>query len=139
MLSGWIFDLTGHYDQSFYAAGAWMLLSSILLLPIPLMVRRQQETNQHIHTWTFLVAAAMAPLHACVCVALGQVVHWKPKLTIALDISVRSFLSKSWYSINYSYSNMLTTQMFWILSSYEYWPCCSVFSVNTISKARYSN
>lgn len=49
-VAGWMFDLTGHYDHSFYAAGAWMLLSGLLLLPIPLMVRRQQNTDHQSST-----------------------------------------------------------------------------------------
>ncbi|KAI0228734.1 hypothetical protein LSAT2_020809 [Lamellibrachia satsuma] len=48
-VAGWVFDLTGHYDHSFYAAGTWMLLSGILLLPIPFMMATQQRIDQQNH------------------------------------------------------------------------------------------
>ena len=44
-VSGWMFDLTGHYDDSFYAAGGWMMLSGVLLLPIPYIMRRQERED----------------------------------------------------------------------------------------------
>ena len=35
LFTGWLYDATGQYDTSFYIAGAWILVSGLILLPLP--------------------------------------------------------------------------------------------------------
>ena len=34
LFTGWLYDATGQYDTSFYTAGAWILVSGLILLPL---------------------------------------------------------------------------------------------------------
>ena len=44
-LAGWLFDATNQYDPSFYTAGAWMMFSALMLLPLPYLLRKHNHRH----------------------------------------------------------------------------------------------
>jgi hypothetical protein len=35
---GWLYDITGAYDPTFYTSGAWMIFAGFLLLPVARLI-----------------------------------------------------------------------------------------------------
>ena len=46
LFAGWLYDATGQYDTSFYTAGAWILVSGLILLPLPASCMSQSEDTE---------------------------------------------------------------------------------------------
>ncbi len=45
LVSGWLYDKTSSYDPSFYVSGGWVIVSGLMLLPTPIMLRRANKDS----------------------------------------------------------------------------------------------